>query len=41
MTKLGQMNLVVIVAQMKELKNKCKILMGRDKWLLLRPRIIM
>jgi hypothetical protein len=29
MTKLRRMRLVAIVAQMEELKNKCKILMGR------------
>jgi len=40
MTKLRRMSLVAIVAQREELKNKCKILMGNDKWLLLRPRII-
>jgi len=34
------MRLVAIVAQMEELKNKCKTLMGRDKWLLLRLRNI-
>ena len=40
MTKLRRMNLVAIVARTEELKNKCKVLLGRDKWLLLRLRII-
>jgi hypothetical protein len=34
------MKLVAIVAQMEELKNKYKIWLERDKWLLLRLRII-
>jgi hypothetical protein len=40
MIKLRQMRLVANVARVEELKNKYKILMGREKWLFLKPRIL-